>query len=306
MSSLQTTLRHLALYYGSDDEFVESVAAFVREGLDAGESVMVAVPGRKVEMLREHAGTGAGDVSWFDMAELGRNPARIIPAIRGFIDANPGRTARMVGEPIWRGRSDSETVEGTHHEALINLAFADADVTILCPYDLALSGDTLCESHRTHPLLVEGGRRTTSESYSADAVAEVGYDALAPAPVSAETFAPSHDLPAFRAALLERLEGIPISADRRMDMLVAVNEAAGNALRHTGQPAQVRLWLENGCLVCEVAGGGHVQDPLAGRRAPLPTAESGRGLWMINQLCDLSQLRSDGSGTTLRLHMAIA
>ncbi|MDX6545947.1 MAG: hypothetical protein QOG02_1721, partial [Gaiellales bacterium] len=110
----QTTLRHLALYYSSDDEFVESVGAFVREGLDTGESVMVAVPGAKVEWLREHAGADAGDVSWFDMVELGRNPARIIPAIRSFIDANAGRTARMVGEPIWRGRSDSETVEGTH------------------------------------------------------------------------------------------------------------------------------------------------------------------------------------------------
>ncbi|MDX6548023.1 MAG: hypothetical protein QOG33_1573 [Gaiellales bacterium] len=250
-------LRHLALYYSSDDEFTESVGEFVREGLEAGEAVMVAVPGRKVEMLREHAGAAAAAVTWFDMLELGRNPARIIPAIRGFIDANPGRTARMVGEPIWRGRSDSETVEGTHHEALINLAFADADVTIVCPYDLALGGHTLRESHRTHPLLVEGGRQSASESYAADTVAEVGNDALPPAPAGAETFAHG-DLPALREALIERLEGVPITPGRRMDMLVAVSEAAGNSLRHSGRPAQVRVWLEDGSLVCEVAGGGHV------------------------------------------------
>jgi hypothetical protein len=302
----QATLRHLALYYRSDDEFVESIGAFVREGLEGGEAVMVAVPGRKVELLREHAGAGGGEVSWFDMVELGRNPARIIPAIRGFIDANAGRTARMVGEPIWRGRSDSETVEGTHHEALINLAFADSDVTILCPYDLALGGDTLCQSHRTHPLLVESGQHSASESYAADSVAEVGNDALEPAPGSAETFAHGDDLPALRAALLERLQGIPISPARRMDMLVALNEAVGNSLRHAGGPAQVRMWMRDGSLVCEVAGGGHVRDPLAGRRSPLPTDESGRGLWMINQLCDLTQLRSNGTGTTLRLHMAVA
>ena len=304
-AGLRTTLRHLALFYRSDPDFVAGVGSFVREGLEAGEAVMVAVPGRKVEMLRDHAGDGAGAVTWFDMVELGRNPARIIPAIRGFIDANADRTARMVGEPIWRGRSDSETVEATHHEALINLAFADADVTILCPYDLALGGGTLCESHRTHPLLLEDGRQSASESYAAQTVAEVGNDALEPAPGSAETFAYGHDLPALRSALLERLDGIPISPARRMDMLVAVNEAAGNSLRHSGRPAQVRLWLENGSLVCEVAGGGHIRDPLAGRRSPLSTAESGRGLWMINQLCDLSQLRSDGSGTTLRMHMAV-
>jgi hypothetical protein len=29
----------------------------------------------------------------------------------------------------------------------------------------------------------------------------------------------------------------------------------------------------------------------------------GRGLWLINQLCDLVELRSDGSGTTLRMHV---
>jgi MEDS: MEthanogen/methylotroph, DcmR Sensory domain/Histidine kinase-like ATPase domain len=301
----QSTLRHLALFYRSDHDFVEGVGSFVRQGLESGEAVMVAVPGRKVGMLRDDAGEGAGAVTWFDMVELGRNPARIIPAIRGFIDANPDRTARMVGEPIWRGRSDSETVEATHHEALINLAFADADVTILCPYDLALADETLCESHRTHPVLLEDGLRSASESYAADRVAEVGNDALEPVPGSAETLAYGDQLPALRAALLERLQGMPISPDRRMDMLVAVNEAAGNSLRHSGRPAQVRLWLDNGSVVCEVASGGHVQDPLAGRRSPLPTAESGRGLWMINQLCDLSQLRSDRSGTTLRLLMAV-
>jgi hypothetical protein len=305
MSSSRSTLRHLAFYYRTDDEFVDGVGSFVRDGLDAGEAVMVAVPGPKVEMLREYAGAGAAGVTWFDMVELGRNPARIIPAIRGFIDADPDRTARMVGEPIWRGRSHPETVEGTHHEALINLAFGDADVTILCPYDLALGGETLRESHRTHPLLLEDGRRSVSERYAAETVAEVGYDPLEPAPGSAETFAHGDDLPALRAALLERLQRIPLSPNRRMDMLVAVNEAAGNSLRHSGLPARVRLWLENGSLVCEVAGGGHVQDPLAGRRSPLPSAESGRGLWMINQVCDLSQLRSDGSGTTLRLRMAV-
>jgi len=136
-------------------------------------------------------------------------------------------------------------------------------------------------------------------------VAEVGNDALPPAPASAETFAHGDDLPALREALLERLEGIPISPGRRMDMLVAVSEAAGNSLRHSGRPAQVRVWLKDGSLVCEVAGGGRVRDPLAGRRSLPATAESGRGLWMINHLCDLSQLRSDGSGTTIRLHMAV-
>jgi hypothetical protein len=29
----------------------------------------------------------------------------------------------------------------------------------------------------------------------------------------------------------------------------------------------------------------------------------GHGLWLVNQVCDLVEMRSDDSGTTIRLHM---
>ena len=43
-------------------------------------------------------------------------------------------------------------------------------------------------------------------------------------------------------------------------------------------------------------------DPLAGRLAPGTEELDGRGLWMVNQLCDLVQLRSSAAGTTVRVH----
>ncbi len=58
------------------------------------------------------------------MAELGRNPARIIPEVQAFTDKHPGQRVRFVGEPIWPGRSAAEICEATRHEALLNLAFA--------------------------------------------------------------------------------------------------------------------------------------------------------------------------------------
>jgi anti-sigma regulatory factor (Ser/Thr protein kinase) len=36
----------------------------------------------------------------------------------------------------------------------------------------------------------------------------------------------------------------------------------------------------------------------------LASAEGGRGLWMMHQLCDLVEIRSSEDGLTLRLHMA--
>lgn len=39
-----------------------------------------------------------------------------------------------------------------------------------------------------------------------------------------------------------------------------------------------------------------------------PTAEEigGRGLWLVNHLCGLVQIRSSAGGTVVRLHLALA
>ncbi len=58
------------------------------------------------------------------MTGLGRNPARIIPAIRPFTDSRRPHRTRFMGEPVWAGRSAAETAEATRHEALINTALA--------------------------------------------------------------------------------------------------------------------------------------------------------------------------------------
>jgi hypothetical protein len=64
----------------------------------------------------------------------------------------------------------------------------------------------------------------------------------------------------------------------------------------------LRLWRTADALVCEVVDAGVVTDPLTGRFAPDMEEPDGRGLWMVNQLCDLVQLRSSGEGTTVRVH----
>jgi len=58
---------------------------------------------REFALLREVLGDGAERVRFEDMHRLGRNPARIIPAWREFLDesAPEGRPVRGIGEPIW-------------------------------------------------------------------------------------------------------------------------------------------------------------------------------------------------------------
>jgi anti-sigma regulatory factor (Ser/Thr protein kinase) len=87
------------------------------------------------------------------------------------------------------------------------------------------------------------------------------------------------------------------------DLVLAVNEVAANSIAHGGGSGTLRVWRDGGALVCEVSDRGHLDDPLADRRRPAPGQDGGRGLWLANQLCDLVQVRSFATGTTVRLHM---
>ncbi|HET6875800.1 MAG TPA: MEDS domain-containing protein, partial [Acidimicrobiales bacterium] len=98
---------HSGLVYRTPDEFVRGVSSFVAAGVDGGDRVLVALPGEKIEMIRS-ALPSARDVRFVDMYWSGRNPARMIPTVRSFLDEKPGRRARIVGEPLWPGRSSPE------------------------------------------------------------------------------------------------------------------------------------------------------------------------------------------------------
>jgi len=103
-------LSHAAFCYRSQPEYAAAIVAFVQTGLAAGEPTMVAVPGANARAIGDRLDDVPGEVVFTDMAELGRNPARIIPEVRAFLDKHPGQRARFVGEPIWLGRSAAEDI----------------------------------------------------------------------------------------------------------------------------------------------------------------------------------------------------
>jgi anti-sigma regulatory factor (Ser/Thr protein kinase) len=61
------------------------------------------------------------------------------------------------------------------------------------------------------------------------------------------------------------------------------------------------MWLERGAAVVQFTDRGTVRDPLTGRLSPPLDAAGGRGLYLVNQLCDLVQVRSSDRGTTVRV-----
>ncbi|MGH3870510.1 MAG: anti-sigma factor RsbA family regulatory protein [Pseudonocardiaceae bacterium] len=180
--SEHTGLVHEALLYRDVQDFATGVASFLRDGLTLAERALVAVPGPHLDVLRSALGADAEQVQFVDMAEAGRNPGRIIPTVLdAFTRKYPTGQVRIVGEPIWPGRSATEYRAALQHEALINIALADRQATILCPYDRqGLDATALADARRTHPILVENRVREVSTGYTDPrAVADASLASLA-------------------------------------------------------------------------------------------------------------------------------
>lgn len=299
-------LSHYALFYSGRDDYAASVTAFIRAGLAAGEPVLVAVPEQSIRLLRGELGGISGYVCFADITHLGRNPARIIPAVRAFIDDQAADRVRCLGEPAWPERSAAELQEAVRHEALVNVAFRDTATTVLCLYDAdRLPPAVLDNAARTHPVLLRNDQRRDSPSYPESAVLPPDCDQpLPPPPPHAEALSYATDLQRVRNFVASRAIRAGLPALRCTDLILAVSELAANTLRHTNAPGTLNVWRTPGEIVCQVSDSGEIRDPLAGRHRP-PPGERGQGLWVVNAVCDLVEIRTGPGGTTIRVHMAI-
>ena len=205
------------------------------------------------------------------------------------------------GEPVWPGRSDAELVECSRHESLLNLAFDGGRAwRLLCPYDARAR--RRCAARRVpQPPAARARQRVVDERRLRGPRAVLAR----PDSLRATDRAPSC-VRRGRARVVRRLSPTPPAAGLRAtarDLVLAVNELAANpcataAARrraHVGRRRHVRLRGRRQ----------RIADPLAGRSA-VQRRESGRGLWIVNHLCDLVQVRSTKAGNVVRLHMSLA
>jgi anti-sigma regulatory factor (Ser/Thr protein kinase) len=300
-------LVHEALPYRDDEEYLAGIVPFVRGAVAAHQPVLVEVPGTRGEQVRDALGLDAARVQFGNMTQDGRNPGRIIPAVlMRFAEAHPGRRVAIVGEPMWPERSPHAYAAAMQHEALINLAFAGRDASILCPYDrAALPEQAWVDAERTHPALRVDGRRTDSANYTDPRAVVAGiYDEQPPPPVDARVFEFTVVAEARQVAYdWATRAGLP--DERVTDLMIAISEIGGNSVIHGDGGARLLTWTQDEWLVCEIRDRGHITDPLAGRIPPPPMTESGRGLLMVNHLCDLVQLKTGPTGTAIRLWMSL-
>lgn len=297
-------LRHAGLLYANSGEFAVGVAGFVEAAVQIGDPVLVACAGPGLDVLRPRLNSRGVLVTWADMASIGLNPARLIDMIQQFTGQHRGRVISCVHEPAWPARSPDELGEVIRHEALVNLALADMPVSMLCPYDVRLGTELIASVERTHPVLAEAGRRWPSSSYGAGMVPQECELPLSAPPAAAQALRYRDDLAGVRDFAASRARRAGLAAHRVGDLIIAVGELAANTFAHTSGPGTVTVWATRGEIICQVNDTGQITDPLAGRlRRDPAAAESGRGLWVVQQACDLVQIRTSPAGTAIRLHM---
>ncbi len=302
------TFRHETLLFADGDRgFVEGTLALVRRALSSEAAVLVAVGGTRAAALTEALGEEAERVCFADMHAFGRNPARIIPIWREFAreHAGAGGEALGIAEPAWPGRSAAELSECERHEALLNLAFDDGPAWhLLCPYDLdGLDDDVIEAARHTHPLLAWDGASFHNLAYPDVHEPPRPFAGMLPPPrgPARELAFTRNALATLRHTIADWSSANGLGAERTEELVLAVDELASNSIRHGGGAGTLRWWREEDELLCEVHDGGWIQAPLVGRTRPGTDVCSGRGVWLVNQLCDLVQIRSAPGGSVVRV-----
>lgn len=299
--------RHEAFLYRGLDEFVRGLSAVVREGLDAGDAVVVAEPPDRLGLLRDALGSETDDVRWLDISRVGTNPGRLVGVwATALAEARAtGRVLRGIAEPAFPGRRPQELAECHLHELLLHEAFADGPGWLLvCPYDEgSLPSATLAGAHRSHTrwssVAARGATGAGGEELAEDLAAASSAPLPAPgSPVLRGDFGPT-DVPAVRHTVATWARSVRLPADQVELLELVASELATNAVEHGGGAGTVALWAEPGAVVVEVRDAGPGTGPLAGRRPP--EGDDPAGLYLLHQLCDLVQVRSSAAGTTVRV-----
>jgi anti-sigma regulatory factor (Ser/Thr protein kinase) len=302
---------HETLFYRDDTDFLAGVVPFVRDGLAEDAAVVVVEPRPRIDLLRDALGPDADAVRFLDMTEVGLNPARIIPLWTAAVTehVSGGRPLRGVGEPAYPGRRAEEFAECQVHEALLNHTFDPGPAwRLLCPYDeTRLPGHVREGALRTHRTWSGHGTGGVSEHFAeaVDGLDLATLDACGPlAPptdvVLRGEFGP-RDVPAVRRTVRQYARSCGLPADRVEALELAASELASNSIHHGGGSGSLAMWREPDAAILEFTDGGRIADPLIGRRQPEPGQDGGMGLYLVNQLCDLVQVRTGGTGTVVRV-----
>jgi anti-sigma regulatory factor (Ser/Thr protein kinase) len=277
-------LHHNALVYESDEVYLDTSAAFLREGLEAGEACAVAQTRDGISRMRETLGDDADRVAFVDVSSVYTTPAHAVAKYYGtFLTLlREAPSVRAVAEGQF-GFTAADVREWTTYESITNVAYAHLPVWVVCTYDARRVPDALLEAMwETHSDVLADEWRTSDQFEDPRELVS----RLTPAPESLpglRSLRGIRDVESFRESLARELGRENLPSEVSMNVLVAGTEIAANAVRYGGGIDKVRVGQVDARFVCEVVDrGSGFDDPLAGYRAPREGV--GAGLWVARQL----------------------
>jgi len=297
-------VRHSLLVYDDDDQMVEKIAPFLCSGLADGERAVVVLERRKWERLAAALGSHADKVLYIERDTFYTRPEAALAGYDGTLRrfVRDGASAIRVFGELPRCETDAECNLWLTYEAILNRAFEQHPVWIMCGYDTReVPGPLLEGAFDTHPeMLTEGLTRSPHYHEPEDVVRS---RTKAPAPLAGLHALPLDGGPGgFREALSAELEAAGVSELEAGNMLVAAGELLANAQRHGGETLSVHVGRVDDGFVCEVSDDGPgIDDPLAGFLPPRPRHADGAGLWVARQLTRQLELVPSPQGATVRL-----
>jgi transcriptional regulator with XRE-family HTH domain len=151
----RSLLAHSDFHYSTDGQFQTAMGSFLAEGSQGSEAGFAVTSAANIELLREHLGERARSVDFLDSSRFFKTPIAAVEAYRAMFEGALERGAdwvRVVGEPVWAGRSDAEVRLWTRYESVLNLVFAAWPVTFVCAYDERVVAPSIAQAaHLAHP-----------------------------------------------------------------------------------------------------------------------------------------------------------
>lgn len=302
-----TGLRHEACVYNGADDFLRLTVPWIREGLEAGDPIIAVTHRSNAEALREALGRDAGQVDLRTSDTWYLSPAKAFRGFLGFAGAHPdAKCVRMIGEPIWPVGWGTAVREYAHYEAVFNVIAHDSPISALCPYDAgSLPDHILDHAYSTHPHV-----RTAASTAANEHFVEPDVYCAHLAAAMSEPAEPIHeigvtaDLEGLCKTIATAAAAAGVDSDRVRALRLAVHELAANALKYADASPTVRTWTTPDSFVCEVVSQGPSLSETTAGYVPIDhRADSGRGLWLVRQLCDFVEVSSRDSRTAIRVHM---
>lgn len=304
---------HDAVFFSTPETLVRAVTPFVGQGLDQGDSVVLAC-----DPENNLAISGAFEhddrlIFIGRIEDYGRAPTALEAFRRLTTRLVRERAApvRLVGE-VGFGPTVAHWREWSRFEAVSNVALAGYPLSVTCAYDTSRApAEALDTAPRTHPHTRDGSRVTPNDEYVEPAVflrmvAE-------PDVIPVETTAP--DLVLDPVSLLEQAREEVRAVLRRHGLaegprreategfVLSVHELLVNGVTHGRPPVTLRMWVREEHLVATVTDrGGGFDDPFAGYLFDgAGVMQSDLGLWLVRRHCrDLSARRTP-EGFTVRV-----